>query len=258
MLLRFPGISKPGRHRLRQAAVATAVIAGHACALVLLCWQPSTQRATDAGVDGPMVLASLVSAVPHAASSAAHKTPHKTPHKKHARPAATAIGGTPEAPPPPTDPADAVPQLSDAETAALDAFQPELAEGAADQPCNLTGMLADVLAQSPAVQQALSGMPSTQRSVANAVNLWDGQWPDDSVQGGKGLLRAVLTKAVAAARPDCLTVANHGPALFFIPDNRTTVVLAVGSGDWRWGDLIAPPAVPLIADNYLGGLASRQ
>ncbi len=149
------------------------------------------------------------------------------------------------------------PQLSDAEAAALDAFQPA-AEGTPDQPCNLTGMLATALAQSSEVQQGLAELPTEQRSVANAIDLWDGQWPEDSSSGGKGLLRALLVKAVTAARPDCLTVANHGPALFLIPDSHTTVVLAVGSGDWRWGDLITPsdPLQPVAAD-YFAGLASR-
>ena len=149
------------------------------------------------------------------------------------------------------------PLLSDAETTALETFEPT-AEGSPDQPCNLTGMLATAFAQSPEVQQGLAELPAEQRSVANAIDLWDGQWPVDSTSGGKGLLRALLVKAITTARPDCLTRTNRGPALFLIPDNHSTVVLAVGSGEWSWGDLIAPAdSLQPVAADYFAGLASR-
>ena len=255
MVRPFPKIPKPGRRSLRQTAIVAGVIAGHALALALLCWRPQPVQGADAGMEGQVVLASLVEMGPSAPAPATHAVAPKA----RSRPPESPTGTQAAAPDDPasSSPPDRTPQLTEAQTAALDGFQPVMAEGAPDQPCNLTGMMADLLSRSPVVQQALADMPPAQRSVANAVNLWDGEWPEDSLSGGKGLLRAILAKAVGAARPDCLTVANHGPALFFIPDNRTTVVLAVGSGEWRWGDLIAPMSGAVVADNYLGGLASR-
>ena len=128
--------------------------------------------------------------------------------------------------------------LSAADALALIAFDPVVSQGAAGEPCNLTQSLAAVFAQSPAIQQALSGLPLKSRSVANALMLWDGQWPDDSTSGGQALLRALLIKAVSNARPECQMAMNRGPVLFLVPDRQATVVLAVGSGTWRWRDLV--------------------
>lgn len=252
----FQKSPRPGRPAVRRVAVATAVIAAHALVLALMCWRPAAPGA-DAGMNGDVVLASLVDAAPPAARHFPHAARRNRGKPSHVRSETDR-----DLPPAPADAvsadgSDQPPQLSDAESAALDAFQPALAEGSPGTPCNLTAMIGELLAGSPAVQHGLAEMPSAERSVANAVSLWDGRWPQDSTSGGKELLRAVLAKAVGAARPDCLTIANHGPALFFIPDGGTTAVLAVGSGEWRWGDLVASPAVSTVANNYLDGLASR-
>jgi hypothetical protein len=135
------------------------------------------------------------------------------------------------------------PQLSSADAEALSAFQPDLSSAGDGAGCNLSQALSELLTASPEVRRSLDEMPPAQRSVANAVMLWDGQWSQDSISGGKALLRALLIKAVAGARPECLSNVNHGPVLFYVPDANATVVIAVGSGDWRWGDLILPGTI---------------
>ena len=151
------------------------------------------------------------------------------------------------------------PQLSEADALALDQFNPPTQAGAPGTPCDLTATLASLFSQSLEVKQGLAGLPPSQRSVANAVMLWDGQWPADSLTGGQALLRSLLVKAVSKARPDCLQKINQGPVLFLVPEQQTTVVLAVGSGQWRWADLLADQengATLMAANNYFTPAAS--
>ncbi len=258
------------RRHARRGAVACGVVAGHALLIFLLCAHAPAPPVPDTGADGTVILASLVAGVPEtfsppalqASAKPAAKRPPSTPlhAPEPASPSPDATSDLPDAQETPVVADPNEPQLSDAETQALEQFQMASAAGAPDQPCNLTGTLSNVFAQSPEVRLGLNELPVSQRSVANAVMLWDGQWPEESLSGGKALLRALLVKAISAARPDCLTQANTGPVLFFVPDDSATVIVAVGSGDWRWGDLLspAPAAQPVLlqAGNYFQALTS--
>ncbi len=254
------------RRSVERTGIVCAVIVAHVFVFMAMALQFRTDR-TPVSIEGQVVMASLVFAMP---------TQHPSPPARKSRPKAAAKPKTVEIhqdkpvpdglkPPEPElvaaarpdtdDPADdETLRLSDSDALALEQFEPAAAAGEPNTPCNLTAMLATAFAQSPAVRQGLDELPADERSVANAVNMWDGQWPEESTAGGKALLRALLVKAITGARPDCLTQANRGPVLFLVRDNQTTVVLAIGSGDWTWGDLLAAP--PVASDNYLLTLAS--
>lgn len=232
-------LSARARQGFRLAAATLVVAVVHVALVALLCLTPprDTHRTFDAGP--PSLSISLVTG---------RDAPAATPAPPAAKvePPRPAEAELPDGAGPQSDRA-ATPQLSQAETLALAAFHPDLGGGQAPG-CNLAHALADTFTGSPEVRQSLDELPVSQRSVANAVMLWDGQWSQDSLSGGKALLRALLIKAVAGARPECLSAVNHGPVLFYVPDAAATVVIAVGSGDWRWGDLMAPAgAAPIIS-----------
>lgn len=228
------------RRLAQRAGIACAVLAGHAAILMLMAWEIHPATSVQPGDNGQVVTVSLISALPAESTPKANKA--KVEKAVEAEPVSDPVGTQPADPVEASEPVDDSPMLSEAETQAVEAFDLASATGEPDAPCNLTQTLSGVLAQSPAVRLGLDELPLEQRSVANAVMLWDGQWPGDTRIGGKAVLRALLVKAVSTAQPPCLTAQQRGPALFLIPDNDRTVVLAVGSGLWTWGDLLTTPS----------------
>lgn len=243
-MLKTEWLTSPDTRRrwTRDAAVTCGVVTAHALFFAGLCLDLRPQTSTHSGAYGDIVTLSLVESVDPPGTEKAPPAVAKVqpaPTENPAEPAETA----PDSLTPPPDEmaasADASP-LSETDMAALAGFVMPASAGAPGEACNLTALLATGFATSPAVAQGLAGLPVDQRSVANAVMLWDGGWPDDTRTGGKALLRALLIKAVSSAPQPCLDQVQRGPVLFFVPDNGTTAVLAIGSGEWRWGDLIAP------------------
>ena len=52
------------------------------------------------------------------------------------------------------------------------------------------------------------------------------------------LIRDVVAGTIAAATPECRLQPQVGPRLLLLSGTSETVVLAVGSGEWRWQDLL--------------------
>jgi hypothetical protein len=235
------------------------VLAGHGLLLVLLCWTGTPRAPVTMGDEG-LLPVSLVAIAPSV--QAAKPSPMTSKQAIKATEPAEPLseeGLAPAEVQPEASPESTEPQLSQADTLALEQFNPPAQTGEPGTACELTATLASLFAQSPEVKQGLAGLPISQRSVANAVMLWDGQWPADSLTGGQALLRSLLVKAVSTARPDCLQKINQGPVLFLVPEQQTTVVLAVGSGQWRWADLLADQpggATTIAANNYFMPAAS--
>ena len=240
------------RRLAQRACVACAVLAGHAAVLMLMAWEMHPATSVQQGNEGRVVTVSLVNALPAASRPKANRA--KVEKQIETEPVSDPAVMEPVDPAEATEPVDDAPVLSEAETQAVEAFDVASTSGEPNATCNLTQALATALSASPAVRLGLDELPLDQRSVANAVMLWDGQWPDDTRIGGKAVLRALLVKAVSTAQPQCLTAQQRGPALFLVPDNSRTVVLAVGSGLWTWGDLLATPAD--VSGDYLLTAAS--
>ncbi|EGF89247.1 hypothetical protein ABI_45940 [Asticcacaulis biprosthecium C19] len=243
--------------------MACGVTAAHALFFTLICLDIRPRTVAHSGVDGATVTLSLMDGASQPATAMAAAAPPpaskaETVSKSTSAETIDAAEATPDSENTPPEEvmatADTSP-LPPADMAALAAFQMPASAGAPGEACNLTALLASGFATSPAVSQGLAGLPLEHRSVANAIMLWDGGWPDDTHSGGKALLRALLIKAVSSAPEACLDQAQRGPVLFFVPDNGMTAVLAVGSGEWRWGDLIVPEATNP-GGNYFLTLAS--
>ena len=95
-----------------------------------------------------------------------------------------------------------------------------------------------------AVQQALRSDPLVRTVVEDAhrlgkaVMLWNGDWVQSGGQDGKGLsaVREVVMWVVAFAPQACRDERVHGLVLLSLADGGTR--FAIGSGDWRWSDLL--------------------
>jgi hypothetical protein len=95
-----------------------------------------------------------------------------------------------------------------------------------------------------AVQQALRRDPMVHAAVEDAhrsgraIMLWNGDWVRSGDQDGKGLsaVREAVTWEVAFAPEACRNIRMHGLVLLSLADGSTR--FALGSGDWRWSDLL--------------------
>ena len=99
----------------------------------------------------------------------------------------------------------------------------------------------------------LAALPPGVRSGADAVMLWNGKWFDQQIPvpaptatGAVSInssLRLAIEKMVIAAPAECRDEAMVGPVFVPIPEGDRTTLLAIGSGAWRWSDLLALSAL---------------
>ncbi len=108
--------------------------------------------------------------------------------------------------------------------------------------CQLFDQLQNILQSSDQVRRALPLIPQRARSVANAVMLWDGHWLPAQAMGGPSAfdpIQAIVLQAILSAPPSCRVELVRGPRLIAISNANDTIVLAFGSGEWRWSDLLS-------------------
>ena len=119
-----------------------------------------------------------------------------------------------------------------------------LARGAANGGgCNIEAALQTRLGGDSAVIAALRHLPPEARSVAGAVQLWDDGWITPAKLDTPELLVPVeraIVLTVAAAPPNCVAQEVRGPRLVILSDGDDTFIIGLGSGSWRWQDLLHP------------------
>jgi hypothetical protein len=134
--------------------------------------------------------------------------------------------------------------------------------------CDLTQPVQDALRNNAAVRRLLPSIPAGQRSVANAIVVWNAHWIDPesidpeaaAAQAAYAAIRKAISQQVASTSADCRNQVQTGPRLIYLPGSAgSTTVLALGSGTWSWQQLIdggqplpasaliAAPAAPLFA-----------
>ena len=119
--------------------------------------------------------------------------------------------------------------------------------GGAATNCRIADFLQTVLQTNSDVHIALGLMPPGVKSVANAVLLWDGRWIDGETVGGATVFDPIHTAVVAGvsnAPAACQMELVRGPRLITVGDSHNTTVLAFGSGEWRWADVLDTRAPP--------------
>lgn len=125
----------------------------------------------------------------------------------------------------------------------LQTLQSDVAVGA--DGCDLGAMLQATLQSSEAVRLNLSAIPSAQRSVANAIMVWNRDWMSfgaSPIADSNAMIRDVVSARIAEADPECRLQPQSGPQLIVVTNGPITTVLAFGSGSWRWQDLIEQPS----------------
>lgn len=114
--------------------------------------------------------------------------------------------------------------------------------------CDLTAPVQAALRLNGEVRAALGRVPRETRSVANAMVIWNAGWldPDQTLDApARELIRASITTILASASESCRLQPQGGPRLLIVPGDGETIVLALGSGVWKWQDLLdtaGPPA----------------
>ena len=113
---------------------------------------------------------------------------------------------------------------------------------------------AALMADKPAMAE-LAALPAEVRSDADAVMLWNGAWLDvapeaqaQMAQSPIPALKRVVTAAVLALPAECQEVETAGPQLIPIPEPGRTTMVVIGSGVWRWSQLIEPPVLEPTGD----------
>ncbi len=113
--------------------------------------------------------------------------------------------------------------------------------------CDLGGAVERALAANMEARAAVARIAPEARSVANAVVLWDGRWTDPALLGGAAVLEPIrrgIVVALQTAPSDCLPGDASGPRFIAIGDAAGATVLVLGSGRWRWAELLAEePAI---------------
>ena len=105
--------------------------------------------------------------------------------------------------------------------------------------CDLTAPVQAALQADPAVANAVILLPRDARSVANAVMVWNEVWfpSDESEATALTAVREAIVTTIDAASPRCRQAQQTGPRFLTLGDTDATV-LALGSEEWRWQDLV--------------------
>jgi hypothetical protein len=106
--------------------------------------------------------------------------------------------------------------------------------GAGGGGCNTARNVQQALRRDPLVRRAVQDANRT----GKAIMLWDGDWVRASGQDGKGLsaAREAIVWELAFTPQACRNERVHGLILLSLADGGTR--FAIGSGDWRWSDLL--------------------
>jgi hypothetical protein len=124
--------------------------------------------------------------------------------------------------------------------------EPVFNDAAAEQAgfgttCDISDTLARAFTGSELVKAELARIGPESRSVANAIMFWDGGWvelPKSAPPEAIDTLRRAIVEGVRAAPPECLAQDITGPRFIAVTGAGPTMMLVLGSGAWRWEQLL--------------------
>lgn len=214
-------------HLPRRIILLAAIVAVHLLIIAWLLTQPPAERAREAR--GETVIAISLSTGDHASAS-----PQSSPELSRAAVRA-----------PVPLPLLLMPSLL-TETTEADRASGVTGGGSA---CQLAADAAVAIQQDSVAMAELAALPPGVRSEADAVMLWNGVWFDQAPPANStspvvptGGLHLAIERIVAAAPAQCRDEAMLGPLFVPIPVGDRTTMLAIGSGAWRWSDLLSKPS----------------
>jgi hypothetical protein len=122
----------------------------------------------------------------------------------------------------------------------------ESAAADAGNVCDIGATLQVTLQSSDTVRASLAAIPAADRSVANAIMVWNNDWltfDTAPISDSIAAIRDVIAQTIAGAAAECRLQPQIGPQLVLVAGGQGTTVLAFGSGTWRWHDLIESPSL---------------
>lgn len=168
---------------------------------------------------------------PPAPQTAPEPKPDKPPPPKLGRAPKLAVTVAPIAARP--GPAATAPvEMSEAELAGAATVGAGAGGGAG---CDMARWLQKALREDRQVQAAVA-----EAAAGKAIRVWDGAWVRHPGQEGEGLaaVREAIQWRVAFAPVACRAEPVHGLIVLSLNDGPGASRLAVGTGDWRWSDLL--------------------
>ncbi len=117
----------------------------------------------------------------------------------------------------------------------------QVASEASGGGCDLTGPIQEALQADARVTTEMPSIAPDRRSVANALALWNGVWVEPDRQFPEPALASIqdtVRLTVAAASDACRLQIQRGPRLIYLSGPGKTTVLALGSGEWSWQQVV--------------------
>ncbi len=118
----------------------------------------------------------------------------------------------------------------------------DVAPGAA---CDTLSAVKDAINNDPVAVQAIQDAPPQYRSIAGAIVLWNADWSAGAQQANEPLaaVRTAIGAGIASVDPACLEEAVAGPRLIPISFGDHSMYVVIGSGSWKWQQLLGTPEV---------------
>jgi hypothetical protein len=98
------------------------------------------------------------------------------------------------------------------------------------------------IAGDSAVLVSLNMVPRTERSISEVINLWNAGW-SSAASGDTAPLAPVRERVsllLTEFPAECLDQIVTGPRLVPVSTIRGTTFISIGSGSWRWSQLVRP------------------
>jgi len=179
----------------------------------------------------PVVVQKAPTPKPKAApAAAAHASARPDPHVGAARPSPAAPVSTPL--PAAAGPAGGSPEgLTDAQVAGAST----VGEGPGGGGCDMARQVQKALRRDPLVQAQVAG--AVRASAGRPIMVWNGDWVQSQGEAGKGLsaVREAIVWEIAFAPAACRAEPIRGLVMMSL---NSSARLAVGTGQWRWSDLL--------------------
>jgi hypothetical protein len=232
---------------MRRYIPAGAATLAHLALMIALLRSPGPPSPPEATAGNPIVFAEIVSLTAPTPAPPLESRPRSAPPQP--APVSADAPGLPAPEPEPSSPGSIKAPTPEPADTPPTAQHPEgdVTEGVENADCQVVADLEGRLALDPRVPPALARVPASARSVANALMVWDGRWASAGSLGGEAALaplRDAIQAGIRLSPGRCLTEPVSGPRLIALPEGSGRVMLAIGSGAWRWAALLDGGELP--------------
>jgi hypothetical protein len=109
--------------------------------------------------------------------------------------------------------------------------------------CDMVGRLQRALRDDLRVRTAVAQASRAPGFAGRPLVVWNGDWVRHGLEEGKGLasVRQAIAVEVAFAPKPCRSQSMHGLVLLSLSDTPGAARIVLGSGAWRWSDLLLTP-----------------